>query len=203
MSTHSRRIVLASLTTMTILFGAIQVAATQPPSWGQCSCPISTNPDAGDAQYSTITNASLCVNASGPRPLCRIQVRCLQDGTGPNCKDQAARNWNIHDVQDAINSLTYSTFETQPDLIQAAGEIYEGAFHEASWPGLAQCLEAYLSEEAASENERRIGSWQSTNHGTTCVYTRAGWLHIVIYRLDGQPIYQDFEAVSYQFGPPL
>jgi hypothetical protein len=58
------------------------------PSRAQCEC----RPLAGEREkanyFSTIDNASLCVNvgSNNAHPMCRVKVYCLSDGTGPGCK---------------------------------------------------------------------------------------------------------------------
>ena len=192
----------AWLATMFLFLGATQNVAAQPPTWGQCSCPVTTEPDAGDANYSIITNATLCINASGSSPICRIEVRCLQDGSGPNCQDSAKSTWSEVNLHSAIDSLTMSTFESEPKLIKSLTKIYSVAFKDNAWKGLAECLETYQLNAAAAPAERPINTWRQDGHGLACVYTRSGWLHVVLDRTDHKPIYRTVIAVSYQFSPP-
>ena len=190
------------LATVFLFLGATQEAAAQPPTWGQCSCPVTTDPDAGNAQYSTITNATLCVNASGPRPMCRIEVRCLKDGTGPNCRERAKSNWAKNDLSSTIDFLTRSIFESEPELIESITEIYDSAFKDDGWAGLADCLKIYQLHATTHLTERPTNTWWQDRHGLACVYTRSGWLHVVVHRTDRKPIYGTVRAVSYQFSPP-
>ncbi len=196
------RATLSLAITALILLGCVQLATAQPPTWGQCSCPVTDNPEAENAKYSTITNASLCVNAESRTPICRIEVRCLQDGTGPNCGSLAQSNWTLMELRSALDSITKSTFESKPDLVYALGAVYNSTLSGTVWPDISDCLAGFTHQDSIEPVDRRFDSWRNEQEGISCIYTTSGWLHIVISPSSGNLIYDPIIRVSYQFAPP-
>ena len=207
MATVARRYWVVYVTVFVLSFGIIEDVASEESSWGQCSCPVSTTPDANDAKYSTITNATLCINAAGKKPICRIEVRCLRGGNGPNCEQNATERWNQSSMHKAIDVLTVSVFGDRTEPTNKLRGIYLPTFDKAirtgEWQGLTECISAFLSRNVSEQSKSpAFGSWVSPLQNLTCVYTSAGWLHVVVYDKERKPLFGDISHVSYQFSHP-
>ncbi len=185
-----------------VLLGKSEIAFAQPATWGQCSCPVTESPNAGSARYSTITNASLCVNAQSHTPICRIEVRCLQDGTGPDCGNLAQSNWSPNELQSAIYYITTSTFESREDLYPDLINIIISEISESEWPELSDCLDGFKNQNSVEPDEREAGVWRNVSGDVSCVHTSSGWLHVVISLPNNGTTSDLIARVSYQFSPP-
>jgi hypothetical protein len=66
--------------------GLALAQAGDAPTTGQCTCREGTDGRHGEF-VATIDNAHLCISTpvQNGRPMCRITVHCLSDGTGPGC----------------------------------------------------------------------------------------------------------------------
>ncbi len=140
------------------------------PTWGQCSCPVATEPNAPD-RYSVIDNASLCVNTEGsaPEPLCTITVHCLDDATsGPNC-DQQPKNQNWPDfgaLFAILPKLTNDHYEQRGmERPFSLGEL--SRILEENTAVLKGCWEPFRKEIGARRNRR--GARRHQGKRGTCV----------------------------------
>ena len=192
------RAVTLTLSLSLLLFEFVPTAQATPPSWGQCSCPVSAQPKSGNAKYSTIVNASLCVNASGEQPICRIEVRCLNDGSGPDCAHRASSNWTVNDLVAALSRLTESTFSAHDNLYGELLSKITTNTKNIDW--MTECFNRF---QTRSDNDREpvFQSWLSPNKTATCVYTESGWLHVLLHEIAKEPGVQNVLVVSYQFAP--
>ena len=186
------------LSLLFLFLSFIQTTHATPPSWGQCSCPVSSQPEAGNAKYSTIVNASLCVSASGEQPKCRIEVHCLNDGSGPDCTHRASPSWTVNDLIAALPSLTESTFSTHDVLYRALLNKISTNTKNPDW--LNECFHRF-QDQSTNGVPSVFQSWPSSSKSATCVYTESGWLHILLHESERKPIVPNVFAVAYQFAP--
>ena len=138
----------------------------------------------------------MCVSASGEIPICRIEVRCLNDGSGPDCKHRASTSWKLNDLISALPSLTETTFFTHNDLYGALVNKISTNTENPEW--LEECFSRF-HERSTNGAVSVFQSWQSTSKSATCVCTESGWLHILLHESDRTPIVRNVLVVSYQF----
>lgn len=188
---------------LVLFFLDASVSIGAQPTWGQCSCPAVKDPDA-PSRYSTISNASLCVNTVGtePEPLCAIVVHCLDDGqTGPNCGDHP-RNRGWPGPNEAISLLPeltrqhYALLGEDPpfDADQIVIILKENySVWKECWDRFRQFALREISTAVVDVSEAK---------DVTCTNTPSGWIQFII-PAEALDLTRDtdFGALSFQMAP--
>ena len=180
-----------------LLLGIVQNAQARPPSWGQCSCPVSANPKAGKAKYSIVENASLCVNVKRLQPMCNIHVKCLNDDTDSKCKRETKST--LEDFLQVANTFSQQIFSNNSELGTKLTNILENSRKNSEWA--LDCISHYHKYAETPTARRAVGSWTAPDNNLVCIYTESGWLHIVIPQTSANSLSDGIMAISYQFAP--